>query len=66
MVFGEANIFARMEFCATLTYENVTCNNRLAAEFLNAEAPTFGVATVTGATTSFFMSHETLLKPASV
>ena len=43
VVFGQANIVAGMELGATLTNENVTCNNRLAAEFLDPEAAVMSV-----------------------
>ena len=54
---ANTDIGASMKSRATLTYQNVACNNRLATKRLDAEAFGFGVATVLTTTACFFMCH---------
>jgi hypothetical protein len=51
------NIHARVMFCASLTYQNVTSDRVLAAIDLNTKPLTFRLSAVFRATYSFLMSH---------
>jgi hypothetical protein len=53
-----------VEVRATLTHQDVACENGLATKALDAKSLRLGIAAVTGTTTCFFMSH--LSSPASL
>jgi hypothetical protein len=57
MILPDTYVFTGVESGSALTYEDVPCQDFLTAVTLHAKAFTFGIATVTSTTTSFFMSH---------
>jgi hypothetical protein len=58
VVLADANAIAGVELGAALTHDDITGLDDLAAEHFHAKAFTFGIATVAGTTTSFFVCHE--------
>src|SRR5690554_238651 len=58
VVFAQANIGACMETGSALTNDNAACRNCFAAVALNTKSFRLGIATVTGTTCCFFVSHD--------
>ncbi len=61
VIFAHTNAVASVELGAALTHDDVAGLDDLAAVQLHAKAFAFGIATVTGTTTSFFVCHESIL-----
>ncbi len=57
VVLATAYVGTRVELGATLPDDDVASNNLLTTVYLHAKAFGFGIASVTCATTSFFMCH---------
>src|SRR5687768_15005628 len=64
VVLPLADVDAGPEAGAALAHEDVAGQNLLTAEALDAEILGIGVATVLGRASTFFMSHDSLLKIA--
>jgi len=56
-IFTQTNIFARVEFGATLPYNNVSGNSGLAAKDFYAKSFALGVAVILYAAFTFFVCH---------
>ncbi len=57
VITSHAYVQARVESGAALPYDDIACDNLLAAELLYAEALSCAVAPVLTRSLSFFMSH---------
>ena len=66
IVFASADIRARPEPLASLTYQDRAAGHQVAVESLDAEPLRVAIAPVTGAALSFFVCHDELLGPAAV
>jgi len=60
VVAAEPNIFSSVKMGATLTNNNVPRYRLLTAIEFDTQAFAFGIATISGTTTCFFMSHNFL------
>jgi len=60
VIAPKTDISARMDTSATLTNDDISSNNCLAAIDFNAKAFTFRIATVPSTTACFFMCHCTV------
>lgn len=64
VVSAHTDVFARADFCAALTDDDVACQNVFAAELLNASALRVRVAPVFCSSLTFFMCHKMCLSYA--
>src|SRR5438105_4740555 len=58
VIAAEADVFARQKFCAALAHDNVSGDNRFAAESFYAETFADAVAAVLNTALSFFVCHD--------
>ena len=58
VIAAEADVFARQKFCAALAHDNVSGDNRFAAESFYAETFADTVSAVLNTALSFFVCHD--------